>query len=206
MDWFIGRKLMWVVVTAEWMNHLLKWLLHGERPYWWVHEADVYNGKGIPVPNIYQFSLTCETGPGSPSGHSQITAAVWYVIFDSFLEKYHAIVEKDGHIRKLCWLAYFFLLATIGASRIFIAAHFPHQCLFGMFLATRFAVTASKLGISMTFSFPTLPPYSSVIHCLTLTNLQPHSLRALVQNPYFDFVVDMWTETWQWNFKKVTGL
>ncbi|PRD30138.1 UNVERIFIED_CONTAM: Glucose-6-phosphatase 2 [Trichonephila clavipes] len=25
MDWFIGRKLMWVVVTAEWMNHLLKW-------------------------------------------------------------------------------------------------------------------------------------------------------------------------------------
>ncbi|GFT27384.1 glucose-6-phosphatase [Nephila pilipes] len=139
MDWFIGRKLMWVVVAVEWMNHLLKWLLHGERPYWWVHEADVYNGKGVPVPNIYQFSLTCETGPGSPSGHSQITAAVWYVIFDSFLEKYHAEVEKDDRIRKICWVAYFFLLATIGASRIFIAAHFPHQCLFGMFLGWQVA-------------------------------------------------------------------
>ncbi|KAF8764565.1 Glucose-6-phosphatase like protein [Argiope bruennichi] len=134
VDWYIGRKLMWVVVAVEWINHLLKWLLHGERPYWWVHEADVYNGRGIPVPNIYQFSLTCETGPGSPSGHSQSCAAVWYVIFDSFLEKYGSVVQKDDRISKLCWAIYFALLATVGTSRIFIAAHFPHQCLFGMFL------------------------------------------------------------------------
>ncbi|PRD30139.1 UNVERIFIED_CONTAM: Glucose-6-phosphatase [Trichonephila clavipes] len=46
---------------------------------------------------------------------------------------------RNSRIRKLCWLAYFFLLATIGASRIFIAAHFPHQCLFGMFLGWQVA-------------------------------------------------------------------
>ncbi|GIY50182.1 glucose-6-phosphatase 2 [Caerostris extrusa] len=146
MDWFIGRKLMWVIVAVEWINHLLKWLLHGERPYWWVHEADVYNGKGIPVPNIYQFYLTCETGPGCPSGHSQSTAAVWFVICDSFLEKYHAIVEKDNRISKLCWLLYFALLTTIGTSRIFIAAHFPHQCLLGMFLGWQVATRLRNIN------------------------------------------------------------
>lgn len=64
-------------------------LMHGERPYWWVHEmeeahkADVHPHK---ISEIHQYSSTCETGPGMPSGHSMAMSAAWYVII-------HAVVE-----------------------------------------------------------------------------------------------------------------
>ena len=41
-------------------------LLHGERPYWWVHETSLYQ----VAPTIHQYSLTCETGPGTESLHA----------------------------------------------------------------------------------------------------------------------------------------
>lgn len=37
-------------------------ILFGERPYWWVQETDYYSNT--PAPEIQQFPLTCETGPG----------------------------------------------------------------------------------------------------------------------------------------------
>ena len=37
-------------------------MLHGERPYWWVHATSLYAEDGRPT--LTQFSLTCETGPG----------------------------------------------------------------------------------------------------------------------------------------------
>jgi len=37
-------------------------ILFGERPYWWVHETDYYSNTSAP--EIQQFPLTCETGPG----------------------------------------------------------------------------------------------------------------------------------------------
>ncbi|GIY68891.1 glucose-6-phosphatase 2 [Caerostris darwini] len=133
LDWGIGKKIMWVTVIAEWVNQMLKWALHGERPYWWIHETQVYNKTGISIPDIQQFSLTCETGPGSPSGHSMVTAAVWYVLLDSFLRKYNFIQKGSINLMpKICWLAYLILLTTVSASRVFIAAHFPHQCFIGM--------------------------------------------------------------------------
>ncbi|KAF8764563.1 glucose-6-phosphatase 2-like [Argiope bruennichi] len=135
LDWRVGKKIMWVTVIAEWVNQMLKWALHGERPYWWIHETQVYNRTGISTPDIQQFSLTCETGPGSPSGHSMVTAGVWYVILDAFLEKFN-FNRKDSNslVPKICWLAYIVLLTTVSASRVFIAAHFPHQCFIGMAL------------------------------------------------------------------------
>ncbi|KRX93726.1 Glucose-6-phosphatase 2 [Trichinella pseudospiralis] len=51
-------------------------MLNGERPYWWIHSSGAYE----VVPPLQQFPLTCETGPGSPSGHAMITASVWYII------------------------------------------------------------------------------------------------------------------------------
>lgn len=133
LDWRVGKKIMWVTVIAEWMNQVLKWALHGERPYWWIHETQVYNRTGINTPDIQQFFLTCETGPGSPSGHSMVTAAVWYVILDSYLQKYNIIKKNSSNIiSKFCWLAYLVLVTTVSASRVFIAAHFPHQCFIGI--------------------------------------------------------------------------
>lgn len=38
-------------------------ILFGERPYWWVHETNYYSNASAP--EIQQFPLTCETGPGT---------------------------------------------------------------------------------------------------------------------------------------------
>ncbi|KFM63746.1 Glucose-6-phosphatase, partial [Stegodyphus mimosarum] len=62
-----------------------------------------------------------------------VTAAVWYVILDSYLRKFHFIKKNSANlIPKFCWLAYLALLTTVSASRVFIAAHFPHQCFIGI--------------------------------------------------------------------------
>ncbi|XP_054724807.1 glucose-6-phosphatase catalytic subunit 1-like [Uloborus diversus] len=133
LDWTVGKKIMWVTVVAEWLNQMLKWALHGERPYWWIHETQVYNKTGVTTPDIQQYFMTCETGPGSPSGHSMVTAAVFYVILDSYLKKFGFVKKNSTNlIAKFVWLVYLAMLAIVGASRIFIAAHFPHQCFLGM--------------------------------------------------------------------------
>lgn len=45
------------------------------RPYWWVHE---FNTLGAPI--LDQSPLTCETGPGSPSGHVMGFAALLFAV------------------------------------------------------------------------------------------------------------------------------
>ncbi|CDW55445.1 glucose 6 phosphatase 2 [Trichuris trichiura] len=79
-------------------------ILHGERPYWYVYE----HGMNDAASQLKQFSLTCETGPGSPSGHAMITASVWYIIVWAYI-KY----------------------VVLAISRLYIATHFPHQVLLG---------------------------------------------------------------------------
>ena len=55
-----GLRFLGTFIASEWANMVLKWLLHGERPYWWVEE------QGLATLTIAQTSLTCETGrPGS---------------------------------------------------------------------------------------------------------------------------------------------
>uniref|UniRef100_A0A8B9K4B8 Glucose-6-phosphatase a, catalytic subunit, tandem duplicate 1 n=1 Tax=Astyanax mexicanus TaxID=7994 RepID=A0A8B9K4B8_ASTMX len=59
----VSIKLIWVAVVGDWFNLVLKWVLFGERPYWWVHETKFY---GIdPAPALRQVPITCETGPGA---------------------------------------------------------------------------------------------------------------------------------------------
>ncbi|KAF3699584.1 Glucose-6-phosphatase [Channa argus] len=55
-------KLVWVAVVGDWVNLMLKWLLFGDRPYWWVQETGFYGNSSQPL--IEQFPMTCETGPG----------------------------------------------------------------------------------------------------------------------------------------------
>lgn len=109
-------------------------MLHGERPYWWVHETDVYNRTGHgTAPSIRQYSLTCETGPGSPSGHAMVSAAIWYIILD-FAMRRTGCAQQVGKAWACSfhWCAYTALLCVVSLSRVYIAAHFPHQCLMGM--------------------------------------------------------------------------
>ncbi|XP_075418043.1 glucose-6-phosphatase 3 isoform X2 [Tenrec ecaudatus] len=71
----VGVAVLWISLITEWLNLVFKWILFGDRPFWWVHESGYYSQAPAQV---HQFPSSCETGPGSPSGHCMITgAALW---------------------------------------------------------------------------------------------------------------------------------
>ncbi|XP_064643531.1 glucose-6-phosphatase 2-like [Lineus longissimus] len=120
----IGIQVIWIAAVSEWLNAILKWVLYGHRPYWWVHESGLYQD----VPQLQQYRLTCETGPGSPSGHAMVTAAVWYAIIKAFNA---STVNHRIFWSCLSWLFFILLMLSVMVSRCFIATHFPHQVLLG---------------------------------------------------------------------------
>lgn len=93
VQWALGVQLLGTIVVVEWLNQVLKWLMRGDRPYWWVHEVQHAsdganaNATHYVLSDIVQFPTTCETGPGTPSGHSMAMSAVWYVIIHSVIER-----------------------------------------------------------------------------------------------------------------------
>ena len=90
VQWALGARLLGTIIVVEWLNQILKWLMRGDRPYWWVHEVEVaHNSTGF-VADIAQFRSTCETGPGMPSGHSMAMSAAWYVVI-------HAVIQRFVH-------------------------------------------------------------------------------------------------------------
>ncbi|XP_070248966.1 glucose-6-phosphatase 3 isoform X3 [Myotis yumanensis] len=74
----VGVAVLWISLITEWLNLVCKWFLFGDRPFWWVHESGYYSQAPAQV---HQFPSSCETGPGSPSGHCMITgAALWPIM------------------------------------------------------------------------------------------------------------------------------
>ncbi|XP_005992263.2 glucose-6-phosphatase 3 [Latimeria chalumnae] len=122
-----GISVLWSGVVAEWLNLVLKWLLLGERPYWWIHESGFY---GEELPPVHQFFLTCETGPGSPSGHTMVTAAAGWAMM-STLSAFLYSQTKSSIAKIVPFIFYFLMVAAVAVSRIFILAHFPHQVVAG---------------------------------------------------------------------------
>ena len=143
----IGNKIMWASVLTEWSNQILKWLLHGERPYWWIHETQVYNGTE-KIPEVQQFFITCETGPGSPSGHAMVTASIWYILVASFLKRKNLSDNKSNIFKRIIWSVYTLLICSVSLSRVYIAAHFPHQCLLGALIGITVAVLTNHFDTS----------------------------------------------------------
>uniref|UniRef100_A0A8C5QWL7 glucose-6-phosphatase n=1 Tax=Leptobrachium leishanense TaxID=445787 RepID=A0A8C5QWL7_9ANUR len=119
----LGVTVLWLALVSEWLNLVFKWFLFGERPFWWIHES----GRHSDV-DLKQFSSTCETGPGSPSGHCMITgAALWPVVM--FLSEQ---LSQRGIQRFIPIFLYFLLMMGIAVSRVLILAHFPHQVVAGI--------------------------------------------------------------------------
>ncbi|XP_066554748.1 glucose-6-phosphatase catalytic subunit 1-like [Amia ocellicauda] len=129
----VGIKLVWTAVIGDWLNLVFKWILFGERPYWWVHETSFYSNSSVP--HIEQFPVTCETGPGSPSGHAMGSAGVYYVMVTSLLA---ILIKKQGHsgknwcVRGALWAVFWGVQVCVCLSRVFLAAHFPHQVIAGV--------------------------------------------------------------------------
>ncbi|XP_066444290.1 glucose-6-phosphatase catalytic subunit 1-like [Eleutherodactylus coqui] len=127
----VGIKLIWVAVVGDWLNLVLKWILFGQRPYWWVHETSYYGNA--PSPEIMQFPVTCETGPGSPSGHAMGSSSVYYVMTCAALSLLQSHTSFKGRCQ--CWALWAFfwtVQVNVCISRIFVAAHFPHQVIAGV--------------------------------------------------------------------------
>ncbi|XP_048222996.1 glucose-6-phosphatase 3 isoform X1 [Perognathus longimembris pacificus] len=124
----VGISVLWISFITEWLNLVFKWILFGERPFWWVHESGYYNQAPVKV---HQFPSSCETGPGSPSGHCMITgAALWPMM--TALSSQVASRAHSRWFRVIPSLVYCTFLLAIGMSRVFLLAHFPHQVLFGL--------------------------------------------------------------------------
>ncbi|XP_056015044.1 glucose-6-phosphatase 2-like isoform X3 [Ostrea edulis] len=123
-----GTRVLWIACLSEWLNGVLKWILHGQRPYWWVNEVKLHDNV-LNIPSLEQYSLTCETGPGSPSGHAMVTSAVLYSIGTSFMQ--HGIQQAKAVERVLVWVSFTVVLVAVNVSRLFIATHFPHQVVAG---------------------------------------------------------------------------
>ena len=102
-----------------------KWLLHGDRPYWWVSEQ----GSNI---SLVQTNLSCETGPGVPSGHSQAATVIVFCLVDCCLSSSWC---RTRGCRPLLWLLFLAAQMMMWTSRIYISAHFPHQCLLGFMVS-----------------------------------------------------------------------
>ncbi|XP_053196739.1 glucose-6-phosphatase 3 [Scomber japonicus] len=138
-----GVTVVWAAAISEWFNLVFKWMLFGERPFWWIGESGLFVNK---QPNVRQFSSTCETGPGSPSGHAMVTAAVWWVVVSS-LGSYLYSRTRSMLLSAAPFLLYVVMLVAVGISRIFILAHFPHQVIAG-------SITGFILGVILSRTAP----------------------------------------------------
>ncbi|XP_061874441.1 glucose-6-phosphatase 3 [Colius striatus] len=128
LDRKVGVSVLWIGLVSEWLNVVLKWFLFGERPFWWVHESGLASKEQVV---LRQFPVSCETGPGSPSGHCMITgAALWPLV--TALTALASARSRSLVLKLTPFVAYALLLLAVGLSRVFILAHFPHQVVSGI--------------------------------------------------------------------------
>ncbi|KAJ8284470.1 hypothetical protein COCON_G00033200 [Conger conger] len=142
-----GIAVVWVTVISEWLNLVFKWILFGERPFWWVEESRLFVEN---PPQVQQFPPTCETGPGSPSGHAMVTSAVWWVMVSAAASFLHSCT-RSRLLMAVPYLLYVLFLVAVGLSRIFILAHFPHQVIAG-------TLTGFALGVVLNRTVPERRP------------------------------------------------
>ena len=107
VDSALGLRVGLILVTSNLFNNIAKLVFAGPRPYW--------------ASSHVRALWTTETSFGIPSGHAQNAVSVWGTI---------AVYGR----RTWMWVVAIALMFLIGFSRIFLAAHFPHDVVFGWLL------------------------------------------------------------------------
>jgi membrane-associated phospholipid phosphatase len=102
----LGLRVGLILVTSDMLNYLAKLLFAGPRPYWVSSHV-----KG----------LWPETGFGIPSGHAQTAMSIWGIV---------GVTLKRPWVSVMVGLIIF----LIGASRLYLGAHFPHDIVAGWVL------------------------------------------------------------------------
>jgi len=130
LDRFLALRFVLTVGTVDTANNIVKWILQGERPYWWVRETKAFDNP----PELTHYPLTCETGPGSPSGHATLSGAVGFVLVSfacSLIHKHAQTHHRKRFWLNVMWTMYTLLLVVVSVARMQLATHFPHQVLMG---------------------------------------------------------------------------
>uniref|UniRef100_A0A2R5LL03 Glucose-6-phosphatase n=1 Tax=Ornithodoros turicata TaxID=34597 RepID=A0A2R5LL03_9ACAR len=161
LDTNLGLRVLLATACSECLNTNLKWILREHRPFWWVK---LFSKDGIELRQTHQ---SCETGPGSPSGHVMVSIAVLYIVIVYALRKLKDRKSK-GRFCAAVWPTYFAFMMTVCASRAFIAAHFPHQCLLGAVCGVANGYIFSRIEVE-TWSPRHYLACSAVVTATTLT-------------------------------------
>ncbi|PKN33871.1 MAG: phosphoesterase PA-phosphatase [Deltaproteobacteria bacterium HGW-Deltaproteobacteria-19] len=98
-----GLRVGTILLLSGGLNDILKLSFQGPRPYWL---------------STHLKAFAPETSFGIPSGHAQIAASLWGLA---------ASLVK----RPWAYAAAVFIIFMIGLSRLYLAAHFPHDVLVG---------------------------------------------------------------------------
>ncbi|KAI8441386.1 hypothetical protein MSG28_015001 [Choristoneura fumiferana] len=116
LDSVFAAQLLLCLGFGGWLNTVMKWWILEDRPYWWVRESTFYSSHR---PKLRQTQQTCEPGPGSPSGHSAAAAASIILLLIKCTVRWWKYV-----LYPLCAG----MMVSVFVARLFVAAHFPHQC------------------------------------------------------------------------------
>ncbi len=112
---------------------------HGHRPYWWAKQ-------NLKSSSLIQTEVSCETGLGNPSGHVMINLVIGLafvtLIRDHLVQHWEDSNPLKIVTNRLLKNVFYVWTGVVVASRIFISAHFPHQC----FLAIGFGYLCFNLG------------------------------------------------------------
>ncbi|CAL8070155.1 unnamed protein product [Calicophoron daubneyi] len=159
----VGVITLMSTAFSEWLNGILKWVLHGHRPYWWVILQAEKNGTSAAP--LMQFPETCETGPGSPSGHCMITLTGMVPIV-VFLYK-----GLPNFYREAMLSLFGCFVVALGLGRCYLAAHFPHQVVAGI-----------ASGLTMGYVFSLFQP--SLGDTEQIFGYGPFGIRQQSNNPF----------------------
>ncbi|XP_013191431.1 glucose-6-phosphatase catalytic subunit 1 [Amyelois transitella] len=134
VDSVFAAQLLLCISFGSWLNAVMKWWLLEDRPYWWVRTTNFYTEAQRP--RLMQTHQTCETGPGSPSGHSATIATLMLLVI-MWLQ--HVMNDRKYYVSWWRYVVYPLTGAAILSvmfARMFVATHFPHQVVLGAFIGS----------------------------------------------------------------------